>query len=130
MLGFTTNAVNAQSAEPGRYSYYRTWWLPCVDEYMYGLYAERIVFYENTYNGTISGKFVGLETGTVYQFVHHCIHHFEDIPGHYGQNQTLMVHANGEPIAVLKFVIHYTINANGKLVEWKADEWEIECLNR
>jgi hypothetical protein len=130
MLGFVTNAVNAQSAEPSRYTYLRYWWLPCVDEYIYGYYTERIVFNKNTYNGTISGKFIGLETGTDYQFVHHCIHHFIDGPGHYGQNQTLLVHANGKPIAVLKFVIHYTINANGILTEVKNDDWEIECLNR
>ena len=131
ILGFSTNIMYAQSPNAtnhGGKTELVYWRLPCGGEIMYGYRTDSFIYNKNIYRGSTFGKFIGLETGTVYIFTAHGVHHFDEGPGHYGQNQTWIIHANGKPIAWLKYVDHYTVNANGELVEWKGEEFEWECF--
>jgi hypothetical protein len=128
MLGFATNAVNAQPVVISEDTKYFCQHLTCVNEMVCGDLTATRVSYGRIYKFTVNGTLIGEETGTAYRLQHADL--WKTI---YNEGQvhtelfTTTVHADGKLIAKVHSSFHFTINANKEMVEWKWDDLTVEC---
>jgi hypothetical protein len=133
MLGFATNAVNAQKPQGGSENWNNICtWLPCVNEEVCGDVTHSWWWKDGKMWGQEwTGVFIGQSTGTVYTLRESGdskhFGHEANIGNVNHEMHTLMIHANGKLVALVHGLGHNTVNANGVNVEdfWKG--WELEC---
>ena len=118
MLGFTTNAVNAQ-AEVTKEYFIGTGQFMCMDEAASGEVMWLTVQDGNKRFVSYRGKLIGEETGNVYSFKYEI-----DAKDIFNENNSqavdyfaflIVVHCNGKPLGQCLTKIHVTFNANGEL---------------
>jgi hypothetical protein len=132
-LGVTFGQASNKNKQVVINSFYTTGKLPCAPDFVGGY--EKLVFtsWDNKIQVRGDAIFVGLYSGKIYEW--HLIDNmmFKDyIPGQaYQTNQVAIaeIYCDGEAIAVLKQLIHFTMNAKGELTaDINIGSWSFECL--
>jgi hypothetical protein len=128
MLGFVTNAVNAQRAQHGQETYTTCWPIDCVSEWACGDITYTWLWNGHLWKESYTGTLIGQDTKTVYKIKQIYSTVINGNKAYVFTNPvTIMVHANGKLIALLHFVSHVTINANGETTVWRDADWSVEC---
>ena len=126
MLGFTTNAVNAQTISKRIVDTPRRVYIPCVPEWAIGTYTIHSIRHFNK-DGSITmslsqpqcGELIGQETGTVYRPAGAAISNVKDInsDGAWTRTDQNIYHIIGQ--GGIQFRVHelshITVDANGEI---------------
>ena len=136
MLGFTTNAVNAQARTFKDAGEYR-WDICCPGatcEWASGVYTLHYTLapHDNmqiwTWQLRLIGEYTGAEYSCKDMWISRAIRGGNDYEKPFNASSTVMVHKNGALFAIAHYSIHMTLNAKGEITNVKIDELTMECL--
>jgi hypothetical protein len=128
MVGFATNAVNAQ--KPGRvvFTLPVVYYIPCLDQNLTGDLLFERYYLNNHFQSFISGTLTG--EGDIIYSVRLMNEVNEDFAvegkGNYTWVHSLFLELDGKLIAKVMFAYHYTYNANGELVV-ETENYKVLC---
>jgi hypothetical protein len=130
MLGFATNAVNAQ-AQTFKETLTVTWGFPCMDESATGEITHHSMWKNDNFTLIVQGKLIG-ESGSVYSFIDIHTHRENWTPNNFQTviiyNHKILVHKDGKPIALFTVVFYVTKNANGEVTTFRDEYSDWQCL--
>ena len=106
--------------------------LPCAKELVSGYENLVYTYWDNKTQLRASGTFVGI-SGKVYEWSQVLNYTFKDyVPGKAFQSSEQVnatIWCEGEALAVMKLLFHYTVNANGEFTaSIDKGTWDYECL--
>jgi hypothetical protein len=127
MLSVITTALNAQPVQKTEETSTGCWGYPCIGEQACGEITHTTFWNKNIWTDSYSGKLTG-ESGKVYLIKSYYSGKNIFNKGEVHSYQAdIMVHADGKLVAIMHGIYHLTINANGEMVSWRDDDWNIEC---
>jgi len=132
MLGFTTNAVNAQ-AQTLKEAYYWTseWYPTCLPEPISGMITHTFLWNGNKGMNTFSGKLIDA-SGNVYlikdMYTQKSIINKNVTGTVFSSAFSVLIHLNGKPVVRVDGMFHMTYNALGEVISYKNEWTGWQCL--